>query len=307
MSNDNYNDNYKFQGVPISDLIEPYGTIESTKYSGLKYYTTTDPAAKVGTDSFVSVFKSSGSELPELPSNIKAKEYTIDSNITIPEWANAFKFHIQTNAGADGVKGSDGEDGQDGSSGQSWESQVLVSHTGWSYYGYQRHEHRGAAGGAGGTRGYGGTGGDGGDGGKGKQVYSNFIPIESGSTIKTILGGFKIEKDDVDVFNINVNDATAGQNGFAAGNGNNGNNGNPAQSAKNKWNKQQGRHGQSGNNGNNGFRNVDTTNMNNDGNGKKGADGAASNVVSSSNDLVSSNRNSTTGATSKIYFFKNIT
>lgn len=284
--------NYKFQGVPISDLIEPNGTTVTTGYSGLKYNTTTDPVAKVGTDSFVNVFKIKGDGLP---SNIKAKEYDISNNTTIPEWANAFRFRIQTNAGAPGNAGASGNNGKNGNDGA-----TVQGETGQGYvmFGSQFHTHNGGKGGLGAT---GGNGGAGGAGGKGKEVYSDFFPIESGCTINTNASGFKITKDDTNVFNININAAGNGQNGFPGGDGNDGQNG---QDAIRKMNGQQGYHGLDGANG---FRetSANDANLNSDGNGKNGANGAASNFVSSRNDvLVSNDRNSTTGASRKIYFFK---
>lgn len=314
MSNDN--DKYKFQGVPISDLIESGGDIEANGYSGLKYKHADSelPESHVGTAGFVNVFKSSDIALP---STIKAKEYDItNSSTTIPEWANAFRFRMQINAGSKGADGNRGQNGAPGEAGQSWEGQVLVSHTGWGYYGYQRHEHYGAPGGAGGAGGQAGEGGAGGAGGKGKEVYSNFFPLESGCTIEHNTTGFKITKGGQNVFNISISAANNGQNGFPGGNGNNGQNGSGANSAINKWNKQQGRHGEAGNKGQDGTRNKyhvqERPNLTAHGNGIPGNKGDDSNMVANSNAvgnlhneyLISSVRNSTEGASTKIYFFK---
>lgn len=317
MSNDN--DKYKFQGVPISDLIESGGNIEANGYSGLKYkHAESDlPESQVGPDSFVNVFKINNDALP---STIKAKEYDItNSTTTIPEWANAFRFRMQTNAGNKGAVGDRGQDGTPGDAGKSWKDQVLVSHTGWGFYGYQRHEHRGAEGGPGGAGGIAGAGGAGGNGGKGKEVYSNFFPIESGCTIEHNTTGFKIKKGNNNVFNISINAANDGQNGYPGGNGTNGQKGNDANSAINKWNKQQGRNGEAGNKGQNGKRvkvgeylDDGQNTLTGDGNGRKGDNGNDSNMVANSNVmenlhneyLISSFRNSTEGASTKIYFFK---
>lgn len=285
--------NYKFQGVPISELIAPDGTTAVTKYSGLKYNTTTDPAAKVGTDSFVNVFKDSNNPLP---SNIKAKEYNISDNTTIPEWANAFRFRIQTNAGNAGDNGQAGEQGNqtrvDGVHEYGW--------TGFAYP-YQKHHHSGGQGGLGAT---GKSGGAGGAGGKGIEVYSDFIPIDpdGSSIILNTTTGFKIKKGQKDVFNININAANNGQNGF---DGADGSNGQAGENAVGKFNNQQGYHGS---NGQNGILSIDKTNMLAQGEGKPGGDGNNSNVEGTSvSGLVSNDRNSTTGASSKIYFFKKST
>jgi hypothetical protein len=291
------NDNYKFQGVPISELIAPDGTTAVTKYSGLKYNTTTDPAAKVGTDSFVNVFKDSNNPLP---SNIKAKEYNISNNTTIPEWANAFRFRIQTNAGEGGAAGNPGQQGNqyrdDGANKQGWTYN-------WWYTNYDYHTNWGGQGGLGAN---GGNGGAGGAGGKGKEVYSNFFPIDpdGSSIILNTTTGFKIKKGQTDVFNININAANNGQNGFPGGNGNDGNPGNDAQQ------RTDGQSGNNGHNGNDGYRETSANdgNLYSDGNGLPGAAGSNSNVASSENSVLISNvRNSTTGASSKIYFFKKST
>lgn len=282
--------NYKFQGVPISDLIEPDGTTVADGYSGLKYKTTNDVVAKVGTDSFVNVFKF---EDNSLPSNIKAKEYDISNNTTIPEWANAFRFRIQTDAGEGGAAGNPGQQGNqyrdDGANKQGYTWNYL---NGWTY-----HTNTGGQGGLGAN---GGNGGNGGAGGKGKEVYSDFIPIDTGSSIiSNTTTGFKIEKDGLNVFNIGINVANDGQKGFDGGRGNDGNPGNDAQQ------RTDGQAGNNGHNGNNGNVQV-TANTNANGNGINGNAGNNSNVDDNADDgvLNISNRNSTQGASSKIYFFK---
>ena len=162
---------YYYKNVKISDMIAS-GSTSDSRFAGLRYATTTDPYRKVD-NGFTNVYKVNNAKIYN---SVAAAEYNIGDNdtLSVPSWADAFKFHIVSNAGNTG----DGGNGRQGQTHFTWQSQRYY----WN------------------------NGGAGGAGGAGVDIYisnnetlvpsTNIVSTKSGTTRTITIGGKQITIND---------------------------------------------------------------------------------------------------------------